>query len=383
MPSAPPFNDSAVVNINYRQAHSVSGSDTNLTDQFRQGIELRDNFYFLGAVKIHSGFPQHELAQNKFGQARPALVDENWYYDLDTYGPDTFLRSNPLTDGALRSCESVFPKANRNLPLAYESSMDGVLEPIVIRSRVNFYDSEDYKDSRNIFADTSTTHNVFELDNTKTIDAFSDSLESIRFKSINGEISIDGTTGEISNQNLNYASASNLSLGVYRIHLSQSFSSIKTSTFFISGANGFVVNRGETDTTNRRYVDFLITSGGVASIPSSNHVVRTVLIFEKKSLKTQAVGKPWKDDQIYSSSNTAFLWGSGSLSVSNRYARMDNDLRSVVLSLTGIVRSDEYVSPSRKSMPSGFSFDTAEGTDSIAFGGYYYISSSVSRPPTA
>lgn len=282
MPSAPPFNDSAVVNINYRQAHSVSGSDTNLTDQFRQGIELRDNFYFLGAVKIHSGFPQHELAQNKFGQARPALVDENWYYDLDTYGPDTFLRSNPLTDGALRSCESVFPKANRNLSLAYESSMDGVLEPIVIRARACFYDSEDYKDSRNIFG-----------------------------RLADGNDNADGRNDQI--------------VSVYELNIRANEAPFLDQV----GSIGNVSLPGVVDLTPNKII-------------------------------------PWSDNIV----------SSGSIASTN----MDPDMRSKVLSLGSY--QDNYVPLSRKSMPSGFSFDTAEGTDSIAFGGYYYISSSVSRPPT-
>lgn len=283
MPSAPPFNDSAVVNISYRQAHSVSGSDTNLTDQFRQGIELRDNFYFLGAVKIHSGFPQHELAQNKFGQARPALVDENWYYDLDTYGPDTFLRSNPLTDGALRSCESVFPKANRNLPLAYESSMDGVLEPIVIRARASFYDSEDYKDSRNIFGRLADGNDI-----------------------------ADGRNDQI--------------VSVYELNV---------------------------QANEAPFLDQVGSIGNV-SLPGVVDLTPNKII-------------PWSDNIV----------SSGSIASTN----MDPDMRSKVLSLGSY--QDNYVPLSRKSMPSGFSFDTAEGTDSIAFGGYYYISSSVSRPPTA
>jgi hypothetical protein len=76
---------------------------------------------------------------------------------------------------------------------------------------------------------------------------------------------------------------------------------------------------------------------------------------------------PWSDNPIASG---------GLLSVN-----MDSDMRSKVLSLGS--HQDNYVPSTRKAMTSGFSFDTAEGTDSIAFGGYYYISSSVSRPPGA
>ncbi len=282
MPSVPPFNDSAVVQINYRQAHVVSGSDLQSTDQFRQGVELRGNFYLMGAVKIHSGFPEHQLIQNKFGQSRAPLVDENWYYDLDTYGPDTYLRSNPVTDGALRSCESTFLRVNRNPPTSFAFAMDGVLEPIVIKARASLYETEDFKESRNIFVRLADGNDI-----------------------------TDGRNDQI--------------VSVYELN------SRPNEAAFLDqvGSIGNVTLPGVVDLTPNRIV-------------------------------------PWSDNPI----------ASGSLASTN----MDSDFRSKVLSLGS--RQDNYVPTNKKSMPSGFSFDTSEGTDSIAFGGYYYISSSVSRPPT-
>lgn len=281
MPSVSPFNDSTAVKINYRQAHAISGSDLSLTDQFRQGVELRDNFYFMGAVKIHSGFPEHQLAQNIFGQARPPLVDEKWYYDLDTYEPDTYLRSNPTTDGALRSCESSFPRVNRNPATSFEFAMDGVLEPLVIRARASFYEAEDYKESRNVFVRLADGNDI-----------------------------TDGRN--------------DLIVSVYELNTRPNEAAFLDQV----GSIGNVTLPGVVDLTPNRII-------------------------------------PWSDNPI----------ASGGLSSPN----MDSNLRSKVLALGSY--QDNYVPTNKKAMASGFSFDTAEGTDSIAFGGYFYISSSVSRPP--
>ncbi len=283
MPATPPFNDTKVVSINYRQAHVVSGSDLKLTDQFRQGIELRDNFYFMGAVKIHSGFPNHVLPQNIFGQVRPSLTDENWYFDLDTYGPDTYLQSHPLTNGAVRSCESTYPRISQNPLPTFEYAMDGVLEPVTIRARACFNDPEDFKETRNIFVRLADGNDI-----------------------------ADGRNDQI--------------VSVYEIAFKQNEAPFVDQV----GSIGNVTLPGLVDLTPNRII-------------------------------------PWIDNPIASGSITSLNMGS--------------DMASKVNALGS--RQDNYVPLSRKAMTSGFSFDTAEGTDSIAFGGYYYISSSVSRPPTA
>ncbi len=285
MPSTTsPFNDTTIIRPDYRTAHSVSGSDTSAFDQFRQGIELKGSFYFMGAVKIHSGFPEHILAQNKFGQVRAPLVDQDWYYDLDTYGPDTYIQSHPLTDGALRSCDSVFPKVNKNPATTFQFSVDGVLEPLVIRARVSFQASASYKDVRNIFVRLADGNDIGDGRNDQIVSVF-ELKENVR---ANEAAFLDQV-----------------------------------------GSLGNVTLPGIVDLTPNRII-------------------------------------PWIDDPIASGSITS--------------TRMDSDFRSKVLSLGS--RQDNYVPISKKAMTSGFSFDTKEGTDSIAFGGFYYISSSVSRPPT-
>lgn len=281
--TATPFNDTKETKVDYRAVTSVSGSDTSAFDQFRQGVELRNNFYFMGAVKIHSGFPEHVLAQNKFGQARPPLVDQDWFFDLDTYGPDTFIQSHPQTQGALRSCESVFSKVTRNPATTFEFAMDGVLEPLVIRARVSFLASASYKDTRNVFVRLADGNDI-----------------------------ADGRNDQI--------------VSVYE--LKENVRSNEAAFLDQVGSLGNVTLPGIVDVTPNRII-------------------------------------PWIDNPVASGSITS--------------TRMDSDFRSKVLALGS--RQDNYVPTSKKAMTSGFSFDTKEGTDSIAFGGFYYISSSVSRPP--
>lgn len=280
-----PFNDAKASLTNYRTVTSSSGSNTSAVDQYRQGIELRNNFYFMGAVKIHSGFPEHVLAQNKFGQSRAALVDEDWYYDLDTYGPDTFIRSHPSTNGALRSCDSVFLRVTQNPATSFEYSMDGVIEPLVIRARVSFLTSTSYEDARNIFVRLSDGNDITDGRNDQIVSVF-----ELKERSRTNETAFLDQVGSMGNVSL----------------------------------------PGLVDLTPNRII-------------------------------------PWIDNPVSSGSITS--------------TRMDDDFRAKVQVLGS--RQDNYVPISKKAMTSGFSFDTKEGTDSLAFGGFYYISSSVSRPPAA
>lgn len=70
---------------------------------------------------------------------------------------------------------------------------------------------------------------------------------------------------------------------------------------------------------------------------------------------------PWADSII----------SSGSLQSTN----MDITFRDTVLMLGST--QDTFIPKNKKSMTSGFIYDSAPGTDSLAFGGFFYVSSSV------
>lgn len=286
MPSIIPFDDSTTVDINFRSASVLSGSNLGDTEQFRQGIELRnENDHYQGTVKIHAGYPRHELPQNQFGQTRPAIAEENWFLEIDAFDAVNFIsyrnNSNVVTASALTAYDGTFPRISSNAGSTYNESMDGTLEPFTIRARASFFSVEGPFESHDIHAvladgneekggSNDQVITVYELDNRPNASTFLDSADVI------GNVAV---------------------MGDYE--------------------------------------------------PNLNAII------------------PWPDTPI----------SSGSL-VSNN---MDTQLRSVVQQLGSW--QDNYVPSNKKSMPSGFVYDTAEGTDSLAFGGFYYISSSVSSPP--
>lgn len=281
MPLTPPFNDGPSNEVDYRDADVISGSSLGDTNQFRQGIELRDEYYFMGSVKIHSGYPNHEIVQHEFGQSKVPLTDDNWFVDSDTYGPDSFIISDPDTEGSMRVSDPVYPKVKGNSHISFETSMDGVLEPLVIRAAIIFDDEENYYGSRRAKATL--------VDGNQDKDSSQDRIVSI-----------------------------------------------------------YELNDGPNRST---YSDAADTLGSV--------------VMPREFDPTPNVQTPWKDGRTY----TGVLLSS----------KMDRD---VLLALDQMEPTQEnYVGMTQKSTTSGFSFDTMFGTDSLAFGGFYFVSSSVSLPP--
>lgn len=121
--------------------------------------------------------------------------------------------------------------------------------------------------------------------------------------SIAGQISITGSTGATTADTLTYASASNLSAGVYRVFFEDFFVSLKHASFTIqntgsqdltvvlsgsnlagilsgsSGSNGITWTR-----TTLPCVDFFVRSGSANTKPSNDMSIFAHFLFKNSSV---------------------------------------------------------------------------------------------------
>ncbi len=121
---------------------STSGSiDTSAIDPFRQGVELTQLKHFdAGSVKISAGEPGHILRRNRFGMDR--LYDlQPAFQDIDYFNPITFIEaqsaSSPIDVSLI-----TFPIITSDVNEIENYVMDGIIEPLTIRSRASFFSTD-------------------------------------------------------------------------------------------------------------------------------------------------------------------------------------------------------------------------------------------------
>ena len=89
-----PFDDSFSKKSDFRLATAISGNNLGNIENYRQGVEIRnDSDLYLGAVKIHAGYPNHELPQNEFGQPKSDVTKETWFLEIDAFDVVSFISS--------------------------------------------------------------------------------------------------------------------------------------------------------------------------------------------------------------------------------------------------------------------------------------------------
>ena len=119
----------------------TSGSiDTSGIDFYRQGVELTQQQHWTnGIVKIHAGQTNHILRRNIFGQDGPRINDDpvlgtSWSKDNDNFNPVKYLKSQVSEFIGL-----TFPIITSDFNQAENFVMNGVIEPIAIRSIISFF----------------------------------------------------------------------------------------------------------------------------------------------------------------------------------------------------------------------------------------------------
>lgn len=113
-----------------------TGSDTSEIDGFRQGVELiSPKDYYTGIVKIHSGYPDHQIPTIDFGQQRIRTDQSQLFKEVSTYNVYSYINRRQSFSSASEiqafsgSRAIVFTDIDSIKSMNY----DGVIEPLVIR----------------------------------------------------------------------------------------------------------------------------------------------------------------------------------------------------------------------------------------------------------
>lgn len=171
-----PFIDSKQEKINYRNSLSTSGSNLSAINQYRQGIEITENTFHLGTIKIYSGYPNHFLPQNTIGQNEIKITDEIQYIDVDSFNTTTFLNiQHSTTSSTIYTFNGTYPNKFDGKKLFIDNSLDKILEPLSIRNP-NYKLSINYKINATIINGNEYKNNIndfvsekyeFQLNNNK------------------------------------------------------------------------------------------------------------------------------------------------------------------------------------------------------------------------
>jgi hypothetical protein len=137
-----PFNESPNKRILASNVVNTGSIDTSVFDPYRQGVELRlEKHYQQGIVKIHCGEIErgHHLRQTEFGLSIETETSRKRYFaELEYFDPYVYITSQ-ATDAGLDSFISrmTYPIILTDSFQAC-TSMDGIIEPLPIRSIVTF-----------------------------------------------------------------------------------------------------------------------------------------------------------------------------------------------------------------------------------------------------
>src|SRR3990167_4997598 len=115
--------------------------NTSAIDAYTQGVEITsDKRYVSGIAKIWSGEPGHVLKNNRFGMDKVTLPGSA-FADLDLFNPTRFLEAQDAAS-PLWSSILTFPIIVGEDDRIESLSLDGVIEPLTIRSVASFISTE-------------------------------------------------------------------------------------------------------------------------------------------------------------------------------------------------------------------------------------------------
>lgn len=135
------FDESAQVHKKPSPDATRAGVDTSSIDGFRQGVEItHSKFYGTGIVKIHAGNPGHVMFRSTYGDSRFLEPSRRaaWFSDLDKFDSKHFVEAQEHVS-YLESDMFSFPLIVDNRERWVDSTYDGVIEPLDIRSAAGLY----------------------------------------------------------------------------------------------------------------------------------------------------------------------------------------------------------------------------------------------------
>jgi len=176
-----------------------SGSNTSDIDHLRQGIEIiNNNFRFIGVQpKISSNSEDNFIEIDTFGIAKD-FDDETVFQDIPKLDPKTYLQD---ADGSAQ-----YPAILQNVSLREPNQMDGVLEPLTIRSKVAMtsidfpFEAHDIKatlmdGNTDAFGRTDVIEQFIEKKNPRISDPYLDSINSFGLTA-RGSVLLEGVVSD-------------------------------------------------------------------------------------------------------------------------------------------------------------------------------------------
>jgi hypothetical protein len=120
---------------------NTSSINTSAVDKFRQGVEITQNKHTqTGVYKITAGTPGHIVNPNSIGVTNLDILSENYFKDLVVFEPAKYLQAQQL--GLDLEKMFVFPIISKDANQADNYDLNGIIEPLSIRSVASFFSIE-------------------------------------------------------------------------------------------------------------------------------------------------------------------------------------------------------------------------------------------------
>lgn len=129
-----PLQPIKVVGIN---SSSIS---TREIDQFRQGVEITQEEHVIGTFKISAGTQGHIVKPLSYGVNNLDIISEDNYLELDYFNPVTYINVQGI--GTLPENVITFPVITSDVNQMENYLLNGIIEPLTLRSIASFYSTE-------------------------------------------------------------------------------------------------------------------------------------------------------------------------------------------------------------------------------------------------
>jgi hypothetical protein len=134
------FDEGPVVRKKYIGVNS-SSIDTRGIDAFRQGVEITQEKYSVGMVKISAGTAGHIVEPKCYGINDLDIISKDAYYEIEYFNPVRYLSVGGVGG---RNIEKIFtfPIITSDENQAQNRSFNGIIEPLSIRPVASHFSIE-------------------------------------------------------------------------------------------------------------------------------------------------------------------------------------------------------------------------------------------------
>jgi len=148
-----------------------SSINTSEIDSFRQGVEITQEKYAIGTVKISAGTPGHIVRPVSIGINDLDLISTDSYIEIDYFNPVRYLKAQEPGSSLLNAI--TFPIITSDNNQAENYILNGIIEPLTIRPVISFFSIESPFEShavRGTFMGGNSDIRKFSSDQILTVD---------------------------------------------------------------------------------------------------------------------------------------------------------------------------------------------------------------------